>query len=1068
MADVTAVLEYDVDLERGYERRPLPVDFGSGDDLAHMIIVTAHRGKTEVDLAGIEVLAYINRADNATVLLTGTVENGKALIHLTESCYAINGRVWIVVKFSDGDTRSTVLWLEGNINRTSNGAVVDPEELIPSIDELLVQIKVIEDAVERAEAAADRAENAGGTGGTGSGTPGADGFSPIATVTQTDDGAVITITDKTGTTTATIANGAPGPKGDSYTLTDADKTAIAQEAACLLEENDPTVPAWAKASTKPTYTAAEVGALPSTYTPPNQTAAQVGADPAGTAASKVSAHNADEDAHPAIRQLISDLSGRLSALADSDDTTLDQLSEIVAYIKSNKNLIDSITTGKVSVADIVNNLTTNTSTKPLSAAQGVALKKLIDAIVVPTKTSQLTNDSGYLTEHQDISHLLPRTELGAAVDVALAEAKASGAFDGEDGKDGYTPIAGVDYYTPDDKAEFTQYIASEMAKRGQLEPEFANSIDDCTDESKLYVLPDGYIYAYIVTVTEGETVPNYTNLMDDPKAYIKEGYRYSHSGKGFKEQATDCAIVVPVPSGKPVIRVRGAGNAATYNATFCYDDTDNAVFDYSVNANRTVEDNGDIVIALAQDISGGYCVFMVEAGVDEDALIVTANEEITETTTPGGTSYQWASTGHAFVPADYEDRIIAVENAAESNAKRIAALESKPESGGDVVMYISPTGDDANTGLSAGATKKTVKACVEAGATRISAKRGVYAEAINLTDIGSLEIFPTDNNTTYVAGEERPLIVFDTSDSLAVSTLAAYNAIKRVAYSNTNAAYDAVFVKKTLTPTVSASQSSYHAALWLFSDDETTVCRKPKPVLTIAECEAETNTFCYADGYIYVNADLSGVTKLVIPTITDNGFYVNGADKLVLREVEVRFAGEYTYDLRNCAWVDFYKCSSKYTTRASGFHPVNTNGIFRACYATKCFDGFSPNSHGHTTYIDCVSEYNYDDGMSHHAGTEGTVIGGRYEGNGKGGNIPSYGAKVNIYGGLYKDNKQFGVCYAGDSSGNFAQGMVQGAVMVGNPVGLEVQTECLVTALDCHYTGNTKDKNVNGGTLTEY
>lgn len=33
-------------------------------------------------------------------------------------------------------------------------------------------------------------------------------------------------------------------------------------------ETDPTVPAWAKAASKPTYTAAEVGALPSTYTPP--------------------------------------------------------------------------------------------------------------------------------------------------------------------------------------------------------------------------------------------------------------------------------------------------------------------------------------------------------------------------------------------------------------------------------------------------------------------------------------------------------------------------------------------------------------------------------------------------------------------------------------------------------------------------------------------------------------------------------------------------------------------------------------------------------------------------------
>ena len=56
------------------------------------------------------------------------------------------------------------------------------------------------------------------------------------------------------------------------------------------------------------------------------------------------------------------------------------MSEIVAYIKNNKSLIDGITTSKVNVDDIINNLTTNVSNKPLSAAQGVALKGLIDAI----------------------------------------------------------------------------------------------------------------------------------------------------------------------------------------------------------------------------------------------------------------------------------------------------------------------------------------------------------------------------------------------------------------------------------------------------------------------------------------------------------------------------------------------------------------------------------------------------------------------------------------------------------------------------------------------------------------
>ena len=113
-------------------------------------------------------------------------------------------------------------------------------------------------------------------------------------------------------------------------------------------------------------------------------ASDVGADASGTAESKVSTHNTSTDAHSDIRMLISGLSNRLNSLADSDDVTLDQFSEVVAYIKSNRDLISSITTSKVNVEDIIDNLTTNLADKPLSAAQGVALKELIDAISIPS------------------------------------------------------------------------------------------------------------------------------------------------------------------------------------------------------------------------------------------------------------------------------------------------------------------------------------------------------------------------------------------------------------------------------------------------------------------------------------------------------------------------------------------------------------------------------------------------------------------------------------------------------------------------------------------------------------
>lgn len=52
------------------------------------------------------------------------------------------------------------------------------------------------------------------------GIDGADGFSPVANVTQTASGATITITDANGTTTASIANGEKGDTGASVLILD--------------------------------------------------------------------------------------------------------------------------------------------------------------------------------------------------------------------------------------------------------------------------------------------------------------------------------------------------------------------------------------------------------------------------------------------------------------------------------------------------------------------------------------------------------------------------------------------------------------------------------------------------------------------------------------------------------------------------------------------------------------------------------------------------------------------------------------------------------------------------------
>ena len=245
------------------------------------------------------------------------------------------------------------------------------------------------------------------------------------------------------------------------------------------KETDPTVPTWAKQPNKPTYTASEVGA-----------------ESAGTASIKIAEHNTNEQAHRDIRLLIASLSERINAVADSDDTTLDQLSEIVAYIKSNKTLIDAITTEKISYSDIINNLETNVSNKPLSASMGVALKSLIDAIVVPTRLSELSDDMGY-AKMQDVPNSatvegltlkaqrvnensiidlfsvdLPSGVTGkdglSAYQIWLNEGNTGTEVDflaslkGETGADGKVPIKGTDYFTESDKAELVSDVIASL------------------------------------------------------------------------------------------------------------------------------------------------------------------------------------------------------------------------------------------------------------------------------------------------------------------------------------------------------------------------------------------------------------------------------------------------------------------------------------------------------------------------------------------------------------------------------------------------------------------------------
>ena len=288
--------------------------------------------------------------------------------------------------------------------------------------------------------------------------------------------------------------------------------------------------------------------------------------------------------------------------------------------------------------------------------------------------------------------------VNATINEALDEAKSSGEFDG---REGYTPVKGVDYYTAQDKAEFSDFISSELAKRGQVTPEFGHSeewLQANGDPSKLYVMPDGMIWAntYVTRVE-----PAYTNILDTVTLY--ENKRWSHSSKKYNDAdghlATDkfpvkkgdiIRINVPVT---PVFKreytrahyFADSGNyvAGHVDATPAYYTNVTEVNGVSSWEIGTIDDahtalGGNVsYLTGADDITNMILIINIGNNVaitpdDYKDLIVTINEPIEMREV---TDWRWVSTGHAFVPADYDDRIAELEDQSSEHARKLDIME---------------------------------------------------------------------------------------------------------------------------------------------------------------------------------------------------------------------------------------------------------------------------------------------------------------------------------------------------------------------------------------------------------
>lgn len=99
-------------------------------------------------LPGTAVIGHFLQANGNTVQLTGEIEGDTAWVALPSDCYAVEGQFTLAIKLSSGGVTGTIRMVDGTVVNTTNGAVIDPGDVIPDLADYLA---VVEDAEEAAE-----------------------------------------------------------------------------------------------------------------------------------------------------------------------------------------------------------------------------------------------------------------------------------------------------------------------------------------------------------------------------------------------------------------------------------------------------------------------------------------------------------------------------------------------------------------------------------------------------------------------------------------------------------------------------------------------------------------------------------------------------------------------------------------------------------------------------------------------------------------------------------------------------------------------------------------------------
>ena len=170
-------------------------------------------------VSGGTIAATAEQKDNGA-LITITDANGTSTVFISNGADGAKGDTGAKGDKGDkGDPGADGVSPSAKVEQTETGAVITVSDASGTTTATITNGAKGETGAQGPQGIKGDPGAKGETGAKGDkGDPGTDGVSPSAKVEQTETGAVITVSDASGTTTATIINGAkgdPGAKGDT-------------------------------------------------------------------------------------------------------------------------------------------------------------------------------------------------------------------------------------------------------------------------------------------------------------------------------------------------------------------------------------------------------------------------------------------------------------------------------------------------------------------------------------------------------------------------------------------------------------------------------------------------------------------------------------------------------------------------------------------------------------------------------------------------------------------------------------------------------------------------------------